>query len=207
MSVRTILSWYLSFKMFEKISYSLIIKNLIKTGHFCDLFYIGAKIFIVAHHGFHHSVWQCLKYLGYEAYVYAHSPGRGPQLDPKKTRKPYFSRLYQKVDFVRLFSRWRVLTLSRLFMWKISVFSCNTLFVISIGLYAIVEKKNFGRFLDAVDIRCIWDDYLDCERRKHGWRSLNVESVYHVYHVSSLSILLVFFLEVNFLVRVDEIKE
>ena len=105
MSVRTILSWYLSFKMFEKISYSLIIKNLIKTAYFCDFFYIGAKIFIIAHHGFHHSVWQCLKYLGYEAYVYTHSPGRGPQLDPKKTRKPYFSRLYQKVDFVRLFSR------------------------------------------------------------------------------------------------------
>ena len=105
MSVRTILSWYLSFKMFEKISYSLIIKNLIKTAYFCDFFYIGAKIFIIAHHGFHHSVWQCLKYLGYEAYVYAHSPGRGPQLDSKKTRKPYFSRLYQKVDFVRLYSR------------------------------------------------------------------------------------------------------
>ena len=105
MSVRTLLSGYSSFKMFEKISYGLIIKNSIKTGYFCDFFCIGAKIFIIAHHGFHHSVGQCLKYLGYEAYIYAHSPGRGPQLDPKKTRKPYFSRLYQKVDFVRLFSR------------------------------------------------------------------------------------------------------
>jgi len=68
--------------------------------------------------------------------------------------------------------QWRVLMLSRLFMWKISVFSCNTLFVISIGLYAIVEKKRFfGRLLDAVHIRCIWDDDLNCEKRKHGWRS------------------------------------
>ena len=72
--------------MFEEISYGLIIKNSIKTGYFCDFFCIGAKIFIIAHHGFHHSVGQCLKYLSYEAYIYTHSPGRGPQLDPKKTR-------------------------------------------------------------------------------------------------------------------------
>ena len=49
-------------------------------------FCFKAKPFIVAQFGFHHSVGQCLKYLSYEAYIYTHSPGRGPQLDAKKTR-------------------------------------------------------------------------------------------------------------------------
>lgn len=103
--------------------------------------------------------------------------------------------------------QWRILMLSRIFMWKISVFSCNTLFVISIGLYAIVEKKVFWSFLG-----CGWHQVhlrrlFKLWKKKTWVKKSNVESVYHVYHVSSLSILLVFFLEVNFLVRVDEIKE
>ena len=74
-------------------------------GHFSVFLCIGAKPFIIAHHGFHHSVGKGLKYLGYQGYIYTHSPLRGSQLSPKKPRKQYFSRLCQKVDFVGLFSR------------------------------------------------------------------------------------------------------
>ena len=74
-------------------------------GHFSVFLCTGAKPFIIAHQGFHHSVGKGLKYLGYQGYIYAHSPVRGPQLSSKKTRKQYFSRLCQKVDFVGLFSQ------------------------------------------------------------------------------------------------------
>ena len=100
-----ILSWLLSFKIFENISRGQTIKISLKMGHFSVFLCIGAKPFIIAHHGFHHSVGKGLKYLGYQGYIYAHSPLRGPQLSPKKPRKQYFSRLCQKVDFVGLFSR------------------------------------------------------------------------------------------------------
>ena len=76
-----------------------------KMGHFSVFLCIGAKPFIIAHHGLHHSVGRGLKYLGYQGYIYTHSPLRGSQLSPKKPRKQYFSRLCQKVDFVGLFSR------------------------------------------------------------------------------------------------------
>ena len=98
----------LSFKVFENILRGQTIKISLKMGHFSVFLCIGAKPFIIAHHGFHHSVGKGLKYLGYQGYIYAHSPLRGPQLSPKKTRKQYFSRLCQKVDFVGLFSRLNV---------------------------------------------------------------------------------------------------
>ena len=103
--MRTILSWLLSFKVFENILRGQTIKISLKMGHFSVFLCIGAKPFIIAHHGFHHSVGKGLKYLGYQGYIYAHSPLRGSQLSPKKPRKQYFSRLCQKVDFVGLFSR------------------------------------------------------------------------------------------------------
>ena len=74
-------------------------------GHFSVFLCIEAKPFIKAHHGFYHSVGKGLKYLRYQGYIYTHSPLRGSQLSPKKPQKQYFSRLSQKVDFVRLFSR------------------------------------------------------------------------------------------------------
>ena len=95
----------LSFKVFENILRGQTIKISLKMGHFSVFLCIGAKPFIIAHHGFHHSVGKGLKYLGYQGYTYAHLPIRGPQLSPKKTRKQYFSRLCQKDDFVGLFSR------------------------------------------------------------------------------------------------------
>ena len=72
-------------------------------GHFSVFLCIGAKPFIIAPHGFHHSVGKGLKYLGYQGYIYTHLPLRGSQLASIKTRKLYFSRLCQKVDFVRHF--------------------------------------------------------------------------------------------------------
>ena len=66
--VRRTLSWLLSFKAFEKIPRSQIIKTSSKRGHFCKFLCIGAIPFIVAHHGFHHSMRKCLKYLGYQGF-------------------------------------------------------------------------------------------------------------------------------------------
>ena len=103
--MRMILSWLLSFKIFENILRGQTIKISLKMGHFSVFLCIGAKPFIIAHHGFHHSVGKGLKYLGYQGYIYTHSPLRGSQLSPKKPRKQYFSRLCQKVNFVGLFSR------------------------------------------------------------------------------------------------------
>ena len=64
--VRRTLSRLVSFKAFEKIPRSQIIKTSSKRGHFCKFFCIGAIPFIIAHHGFHHSMRKCLKYLGYQ---------------------------------------------------------------------------------------------------------------------------------------------
>ena len=109
----------LSFKVFENILRGQTIKISLKMGHFSVFLCIGAKPFIIAHHGFHHSVGKGLKYLGYQGYIYAHSPLRGPQLSPKKPRKQYFSRLCQKVDFVGLFSRLAIDAID-LLKWLIS---------------------------------------------------------------------------------------
>ena len=109
----------LSFKVFENILRGQTIKISLKMGHFSVFLCIGAKPFIIAHHGFHHSVGKGLKYLGYQGYIYAHSPLRGPQLSSKKTRKQYFSRLCQKVDFVGLFSRLAIDAID-LLKWLIS---------------------------------------------------------------------------------------
>ena len=95
----------LNFMVFENILKGQTIKISLKMGHFSVFRCTGAKPFIIAHHGFHHSVAQGLKYLGYQGYIYTHSPLRGSQLSSKKPRKQYFSRLCQKVDFVGLFSR------------------------------------------------------------------------------------------------------
>ena len=104
MLMRTIFSWLLSFKIFENILRGQTIKISLKMGHSSVFLCTGAKPFIIAHHGFHHGVGKGLKNLGYQGYIYTHSPVRGSQLSPQKTRKQYFSRLCQKVDFVRLFS-------------------------------------------------------------------------------------------------------
>ena len=95
----------LSFKVFENFLRGQTFKNSLKMGYFSAFLCIGAKPFIIAHHGFHHSIGKGLKYLGYQGYIYTHSPLGGSQLSPKKPRKQYFSRLCQKVDFVGLFSQ------------------------------------------------------------------------------------------------------
>ena len=61
-------------------------QNFIKNGSFLFIFCIEAKPIIIAHHGFHHSVGKGLKYLGYQGYIYAHSPLRDSQISSKKPK-------------------------------------------------------------------------------------------------------------------------
>ena len=56
----------LSFKVFENILRGQTIKISLKMGHFSVFLCIGAKPFITAYQGFHHSVGKGLKYLGYQ---------------------------------------------------------------------------------------------------------------------------------------------